>query len=126
MKELDCICPLSHLGRVHTVSSGIGPHRNPNIYRKGWKPGCPKHPEPESTEVIEFTADGQLKITFDRKHYLFNGSPDLVSGAISTADQWENFRDPNCVSELYLFADGTIRRFQKVVGRKEDIRLGWL
>lgn len=51
------------------------------------------------------------KIVFEGKDFI------LVDGAITTKERFEN----GTVSFGHLYVDGTIKRFNKVIGTKDDI-----
>ena len=63
-------------------------------------------------------ASTETKIKFKNKHYLLIGNME-DGGAIATKKQYEA---GEC-SYAYLGADGSIRRFHKIIGTKEEITL---
>lgn len=59
-----------------------------------------------------------LTIKFQDKDYVFVDGPG-VGGAIATLDDFENGR----CSYAHLYPDGTIKRFNQVIGSVDDIEI---
>jgi len=56
-------------------------------------------------------------IKFKGKKFLLIG--DLTDGAIATKEQYESFE----TSYAHLCADGKVKRFHKIIGTKDDIKV---
>jgi hypothetical protein len=66
------------------------------------------------------TADGLPRVKFKGTEFVFVGEDDRSDGAIATPEAYE----AGDTSYAHLFEDGLIRRFQTVIGTKDDLE--WL
>lgn len=61
------------------------------------------------------------KLRFQGRDFLLvNGDGNMNEGAIATEEEWNSFAE----NFAHLFEDGTIKRFGRVIGKREDIE--WL
>lgn len=70
-------------------------------------------------EIFKLDASTETKIVFKNKHYFLIDGDLEKGGAIATKEQYEN---GEC-SYAHLYPDGNIRRFNEIIGTKDEITI---